>query len=71
MDDKTLLKTGLVGTVVAAVCCFTPILVVGLATIGLSAWLSWLDYVLLPTLAGFALLTIYAFYRCRREPKEG
>lgn len=71
MTDDRLLKTGVIGTTVAALCCFTPILVVGLGAVGLSAWLGWLDYVLLPALAGFLLLTAYAFYRRRREAKEG
>ena len=35
------------GSVIAALCCFTPILVIGLGVVGLSAWLGWLDYVLL------------------------
>lgn len=66
MKDKTLL-TGIVGTVVAALCCFTPLLVVLLGTVGLSAALGWLDYVLLPALAAFAGLTVYALARRRRR----
>jgi len=31
--------TGIVGTVIAALCCFTPALVVLLGAVGLSAWL--------------------------------
>ena len=38
MTNNKLLKIGSVGTVVAAVCCFTPVLVVLLAAVGLSAW---------------------------------
>ena len=48
---------GLIGTAVAAVCCFTPALVILLAALGLSAWLAWLDYILFPALIGFAGLT--------------
>lgn len=66
MKDK-LLVTGLVGTVVAALCCFTPLLVVTLGAVGLSAVLGWLDFVLLPALAGFAGLTVYALARRRRR----
>ena len=61
--ENALLGLGLAGTAVAAICCFTPALVVLLGAVGLSAWLGWLDYVLLPALAGFALLTVYALYR--------
>jgi mercuric ion transport protein len=61
-----LLQIGIVGTVVAALCCFTPILVVLLAAVGLSAVVGWLDYVLLPALAIFAALTVYALLHRRR-----
>ncbi len=66
MKDK-LLATGIVGTVIAALCCFTPLLVVQLGAVGLSAALGWLDFVLLPALAGFAGLTVYALARRRRR----
>ena len=68
MADKKLLGVGLVGSVVAAICCFTPALVVALGAIGLSAWLGWLDIVLLPVLGLFVLLTIYA--ALRRPPQS-
>ncbi len=63
MKEKTLLRTGVVGSVVAVLCCFTPVLVIGLGAVGLSAWLGWLDYVLFPALAGFLALTVYALVR--------
>ena len=59
MRDK-LLTTGVIGTAVAAVCCFTPALVIVLGALGLSAWLAWLDYVLIPALLTFAAVTGYA-----------
>ena len=65
--DKKLLRTGIIGTVIAALCCFTPILVVVLGAVGLSAWLGWLDYVLFPALAVFITLTIYGLYRRQRS----
>jgi mercuric ion transport protein len=37
MNDRTLLRTGIIGTLVAAVCCFTPLLVLVLGAVGLSA----------------------------------
>ncbi len=66
MDDRRLLKIGIVGTVVAALCCFTPVLVVLLGAVGLSAVLGWLDYVLLPALAIFIGIVVYALVRQRR-----
>jgi mercuric ion transport protein len=62
MRDR-LLQAGVIGMVVAALCCFTPVLVVLLAAVGLSALVGWLDYVLLPAMAIFAALTIYALTR--------
>lgn len=66
MTDR-LLVAGIVGTVIAALCCFTPVLGVLLAAVGVSAALGWLDVVLLPALAGFAGLTVYALVRRRRR----
>lgn len=63
MKDRTLIGTGVVGSAVAAVCCFTPVLVVALGAVGLSAWLGWLDYVLLPALALFLALTAWGIRR--------
>lgn len=62
MNDR-LLKTGIVVTVIAALCCFTPVLVVLYGVVGLSAVVGYLDYVLLPALAVFVLITIYAVIR--------
>jgi mercuric ion transport protein len=53
MQRKSLLKFGIAGTVVTAICCFTPALVVLLGVVGLSAWLAWLDAVLIPLLVVF------------------
>ena len=66
MRDATLLRTGVIGSVIAALCCFTPILVILLGAVGLSALVGWLDYVLLPALAVFVAITIYALWRRRR-----
>ena len=63
MNDKTLLGVGIVGSLVAAVCCFTPALVVLLGAVGLSAALAWLDYVLLPVLVLFLGVAVYAYNR--------
>ena len=67
MDDKSLLKTGVIGTVILALCCFTPLLVVLLGVVGLSAVLGYLDYVLLPVLGIFIILTLYALWRRRHN----
>ncbi len=60
---KKLLGVGLVGTTIAALCCFTPVLVITFGVVGLSAWVGYLDYVLLPALGFFICLIAYALYR--------
>lgn len=67
MKDRTLLRVGVAGTALAVVCCFTPTLVLLLGAVGLSAWLGWLDYVLLPAMLGLAGLTLYGLYRRRQN----
>jgi mercuric ion transport protein len=66
MTDKGLLCTGAAGSVIAAICRFTPVLVIAFGVIGLSAWVGWLDYVFFPMLAFFLGLTSYALYRLRQ-----
>jgi mercuric ion transport protein len=68
MNQNNLLRTGVAGTVIAALCCFTPVLVILLGTIGLASLVGYLDYVLFPALVFFFALTIYAFWR--RQPAE-
>jgi mercuric ion transport protein len=63
MSDKGLLKVGIVGTIVAALCCFTPVLVVLLGAVGLAAVIGWLDFWLLPALAVFLVITGYALWQ--------
>lgn len=63
MSDNRLLATGIVGTVLAALCCFTPVLVILFGAVGLSAVVRYLDFVLLPALAIFIGITIYAIWR--------
>lgn len=63
-----MLKVGIIGTVLAALCCFTPVLVVLLGAVGLSALVGGLDFVLLPALAMFIALTGYAVWK--RQSKK-
>lgn len=70
MNDRALLGFGLIGTAIIALCCFTPILVVLAAVVGLSAVTGYLDYVLLPALLFFAGLTAYAVWRRNNNRKD-
>ncbi len=65
--SRRMIVGGVAGSVIAALCCFTPVLVVLFGLLGLSAWLGWADYVLMPALVFFVLLTGYAIYRQRRN----
>jgi len=66
MTNKNLLRTGIIGSIIAAICCFTPALVILFGAIGLSSLVGILDYVLLPSLAFFLAMTAYALWK-RRE----
>jgi mercuric ion transport protein len=55
-----------IGTVLVALCCFTPLLIVVLGAMGLSALTSYLDYVLLPALAVMIVMTIVSYLKWRR-----
>ncbi|WP_240611499.1 mercury resistance system transport protein MerF [Roseovarius nitratireducens] len=66
---KRLLKRGLIGSCIAAICCFTPFLVVIVAGVGLSAFVGWLDYALFPML--FASLSVIAYALWLEAGKPG
>lgn len=54
-------KVGFWGTLVAAICCFTPLVVWGMAAAGLAAFTAYLDYVLLPLLFIFTALLLFGY----------
>jgi len=66
VKNRKLLSIGIVGSVVAALCCFTPLLVVVLGLIGLSALTAPLDLFLVPALILFLLITVYALWKQAR-----
>lgn len=63
MSSHALFRTGIVGTVVAALCCATPILGIALGAIGLSALAAKADYVLIPILVASLVLVGIGLYR--------
>lgn len=65
-----LTKTGLIGTLVTALCCFTPLLVWLLAALGLSAIVGYLDWVLFPMLGIFILLMLIGIVMRKRTDKR-
>lgn len=64
MSGRTLITTG---AVVAAICCTTPILVIGLAAIGFAGVVGWLDWALIPALVACIAIIGYGLYRRKWE----
>lgn len=65
VSDRTIISTGAVGAVLAALCCMTPLLVVVFGAVGLTAWIAKADYVLIPALILCLALASFGFYRKR------
>jgi hypothetical protein len=63
LKNSMLLKLGIGGSILAVLCCATPILVVLLGIVGLGALTGYLDYVLMPALVVFVGITIYALQK--------
>ena len=67
-----LITTGIFGSIIAAICCFTPALIALLGALGLATLIGYLDYVLLPAMAIFLGLIVYGWWtksRCAEEIK--
>ncbi len=58
--------TALSGTILVALCCFTPVLVIVLGAIGLGTILPYLDFVLLPALMVMIVLTAVSYRRWKK-----
>ncbi len=69
MNDRKMLRVGLGGAVFSLICCFTPLLVILLTGVGLSAMVGWLDYVLFPLLFASLGLVAYAYYLRGKQDK--
>lgn len=54
--NNRILRAGIIGAIVTAICCFTPVLVILSSVLGLTALVGYLDYVLFPLLAMFLVL---------------
>ena len=58
-------RAGVGGAIIAAVCCFTLLLVATLGASGLAAVTNYLDWVLLPLLAICVIVAAYGWWRQR------
>jgi len=63
-------KVGIFGAVIAALCCFTPVLVILLGAVGLSSIVGYLDYVLFPSLIIFLGITVYASMTMKKKQHD-
>jgi len=70
MTPKQSFIASLTGTVLVALCCFTPILVIILTAVGSGAIIGYLDYILLPALAILLILTIASYRRYHKSQKR-
>ena len=69
MRDRTLIATGFIGALLAAVCCATPLLAIVFGAVGVTAWLAKADYVLIPTLILCLGMIGFGLYRRRLREK--
>jgi mercuric ion transport protein len=70
MKPKRTFVIGSGGTIILGICCFTPVLVIALGAVGLSAWLAWLDYLLLPLFFCFIGITVFGVWLMVRSHRE-
>jgi len=63
MTSKNSMIAAFTGTILVALCCFTPLLVILLGVVGLSTLTPYLDIVLLPALIIMVALTILSYFR--------
>jgi len=66
MKPKVAFWASVSGTVIVALCCFTPVLVVTLSAIGLGVVIGYLDYILLPALVVMLIITFVSYRRYKR-----
>ncbi len=69
MNNAQLLKTGLIGSIIDALCCFTPVLAVLLGAVGLGWFVGYLDDVLVPVMVIFLGFVGYAVWRNAKKAR--
>lgn len=65
--DNKLVLFGGIATAIAALCCFTPLLVWGVTAIGAAALVSYLDYALWPLLLLFGAMTFMGIQQVQKR----
>jgi len=68
--SKKGLYASIAGVALVALCCFTPVLVLSLAALGLGVWIAYLDRLLLPALIVLGIVLLLVYLKYRRRCKE-
>jgi mercuric ion transport protein len=63
MNPRERFYASVAGTVLVALCCFTPVLVIALSTAGAAAFTPYLDFLLYPALAILVVVTWISYKR--------
>jgi mercuric ion transport protein len=69
MNNARLLKTGLIGSIIAALCCLTPVLAVLLGAVGLGWFVGYLADVLVSALVICLGLVGYVVWRSAKKAR--
>jgi len=64
--ERNRFVAAVVGTVLVALCCFTPVLAIALGALGLAAWTGYLDWILWPLLVVLIYVGVRAYGEWRR-----
>ena len=67
--SKKVFISAVVGTVLVALCCFTPMLVLVLSILGVGFLTPYLDYVLFPVLVVMLIVTVLAYRKWQRTQR--
>ena len=62
MNDRTMIRAGALGAILAVICCAAPLLAVGLPLAGLGAWLAGAGLVVLPLMVACFGLIAWGIY---------
>ena len=64
------LRATIAGTIVVIICCFSPVLVILLGAVGLSAFTPYIDMMLFTALGIMIVLTIFSYLRWRKAAQK-
>ncbi len=64
--SKKGLYASIVGTILVALCCFTPILVITVGVVGLGTLTPYLDYILFPALGVMLIITFLSYQKWKK-----